>query len=183
MNRRERIADELLVLSCQEGDSAAFARLVDRWQQRLWRHAWRLTGDEEAAWDAVQEAWISIARDIGRLEDAVAFPAWAYRVTGNKCRDWIRREQRRRRADETYSNRQQKTQDESQVVRQRCENVKEALEMLSGRDRAILSLKYLDGFDTAQIAEIMDIPPGTVKSRLFYARQRLRDLMEDTSHD
>ena len=49
MSRRERIADELLVLGCQEGDTAAFACLVDRWQQRLWRHAWRLTGDEEGA--------------------------------------------------------------------------------------------------------------------------------------
>jgi len=183
MSRRERITDELLVLGCQEGDVTAFARLVDRWQQRLWRHAWRLTGNEEAAWDAVQEAWIGIARDIGKLEDAVAFSAWAYRVTGNKCRDWIRREQRRRRADVTYSDRQQNSQDESQAVRQRCESVNQALELLSGRDRAILSLKYLDGFDTARIAEIMDVPPGTVKSRLFYARQRLRDLMEDIPDD
>ncbi len=183
MNRRERITDELLVLSCQEGDTDAFASLVDRWQQRLWRHAWRLTGSEDAAWDALQEAWIGIARDVGRLEDAAAFPAWAYRITGNKCRDWIRRQQRRRRADEAYSDRQRKAEDESQALRQRCDSVKEALELLSGADRAILSLRYLDGFDTAQIAEIMDVPPGTVKSRLFYARQRLRDLMEDTPDD
>ena len=183
MSRLERITNELLVLRCQEGDARAFARLVDRWQRRLWRHAWRLTGDQEAAWDAVQEAWMGIARDIGQVEDAVAFPAWAYRITGNKCRDWIRREQRRRRADEAYSDRHQMAQNESQAVRRRCETVNEALDLLSGRDRAILSLKYLDGFDTAQIAEIIDVPPGTVKSRLFYARQRLRDLLEDTPDD
>ena len=50
MSQQERLNDELLVLRCQEGDREAFAALVGRWQPRLWRHAWRLTGDEGAAW-------------------------------------------------------------------------------------------------------------------------------------
>ena len=64
MDPRERIADQLLVLRCQEGDIAAFEQLVNRWQERLWRHAWRLTGDESAAWDALQEAWIGMSRGL-----------------------------------------------------------------------------------------------------------------------
>jgi len=66
MSRRERIEDELLVLRSQEGDASAFEQLVGRWQERLWRHAWRLTGNEDAAWDALQEAWIGIGREGGR---------------------------------------------------------------------------------------------------------------------
>jgi RNA polymerase sigma factor (sigma-70 family) len=96
MSREDRINDELLVLRCQEGSVAAFDELVGRWQERLWRHAWRLTGDENAAWDALQEAWIGISWALGRLEDAAAFPAWAYQIVSNKSRDWVRREQRRR---------------------------------------------------------------------------------------
>ncbi len=53
MKSRDQIQDELLVLECQTGDSKAFEELVDRWQERLWRHAYRLTGEEDAAWDAV----------------------------------------------------------------------------------------------------------------------------------
>ena len=87
MNQHDRLNDELLVLRCQEGDTEAFELLVGRWQGRLWRHAWRLTGDENAAWDALQEAWIGISRGLVRLADAVAFPAWAYRIVSNKCRD------------------------------------------------------------------------------------------------
>jgi RNA polymerase sigma-70 factor, ECF subfamily len=96
MSPHDRLNDELLVLRCQEGDAEAFEALVGRWQRRLWRYAWRLTGDESAAWDALQEAWIGISRGIGRLADAAAFPAWAYRIVSNKCRDSIRRDLRRR---------------------------------------------------------------------------------------
>jgi RNA polymerase sigma-70 factor (ECF subfamily) len=182
MNRRERTADELLVLRCQEGDADGFEELLGRWQERLWRHAWRLTGDEAAAWDVLQETWIAVARDVARLEDAAMFPGWAYRITSNKCRDWIRREVRRRRADEVYPQQvveaQGETGDSPQVA-----SLKEALARLSGEDRAILALRYEEAFDTAEIAEIIGVPPGTVKSRLYYARQRLRQFLEESGDE
>jgi hypothetical protein len=95
MNQYDRLNDELLlVLRCQEGDTEAFEQLVGRWQKRLWRHARRLVDDDSAAWDAVQETWIGISQGIGRLADAAAFPAWAYQVVSNKCRDSARRARR-----------------------------------------------------------------------------------------
>ncbi len=179
MNRRELIKNELLVLRCQQGEAAAFEQLVERWQQPLWRHAWRLTSDENAAWDVLQEVWIGIARGLDRLEDPAAFAAWAYRIVGYKCRDWIRRETRRRRADETYGEQVQQRQREAADAQRPHESLREALQRLPGRDRAILSLRYQEGFDTAEIAEILDIAVGTVKSRLFYARKRLRKFLEE----
>ena len=63
----------------------AFEQLVDRWQQRLWRHAWRLTGEgSRAAWDALQEAWIGISRGLHRLAEPAAFSAWAYQIVGHE---------------------------------------------------------------------------------------------------
>jgi RNA polymerase sigma-70 factor (ECF subfamily) len=180
MSRRERIEDELLVLRSQEGDASAFEQLVGRWQERLWRHAWRLVGDENAAWDVLQEAWIGISRDLHRLEDAAAFPAWAYRITSNKCRDRIRRERRRRKAVEAYSEQVRHAEDHASNAEEQCAALKEALARLPGRDRAILSLRYEEEFDTAEIAAILRIPEGTVKSRLHYARKRLRELLEQT---
>ena len=183
MKRRERITDDLLVLRCQEGDAQALAELIDRWQQRLWRHAWRLTGDETAAWDVLQEAWIGISRQLAALEDATAFPAWAYRIVGNKSRDWIRRQQRRRRADVTYGGSRRETGEPTVGGHSQAADLQEALARLPGQDRAILALRYQDGFDVAEIAEILHIPAGTVKSRLHYARERLREHLKGSPND
>ncbi len=179
MNQNERINDELLVIRAQEGVAEALSDLVSRWQDRLWRLAWRLTDDEQAAWDVLQEAWIVISRRIGRLGDPSAFPAWAYRITSNKSRDWIRRRQRMRRADEAYGERWREADGGENHAERQYADLREALADLAGRDRAILSLRYEDGFSTAEIGEILGIPAGTVKSRLHYARQRLRRFFEE----
>lgn len=183
MNRNERVNDELLVLHAQAGSAEAFEQLVQRWQERLWRFAWRLTEDEQAAWDVSQETWSAISRRIGRLEDAAAFPAWAYQIAGNKSRDWIRRRQRRRRIDETYVERRRQSDEHREEVQQHYDDLKEALAHLSRRDRTILSLRYEEGFNTGEIATILEIPPGTVKSRLYYARGRLRHFLEEEDHE
>ena len=183
MNRRERATDELLVLRCQEGDAGAFDELIGRWQERLWRHAWRLTDSRDAAWDAIQEAWITVSRDIRGLKDAAAFPTWAYRITSNRCHDWIRRQRRRRRADKAYAEGADRVENETPGAHQRSADLDEALSRLPGRDRAILSLRYEEEFGVAEIAKILKIPPGTVKSRLHYARKRLRHYLEEPSDE
>ena len=180
MSRRERINDELLVLRCQEGDTVAFEALVDRWQPRLWRHAWRLTGEENAAWDVLQEAWIAVNRGLRHLEDPAAFPAWAYRIVSRKCHDWVRREQRQRRAVDTYAHEMRPQDEEEAAGDSKADDLREALRRLPGQDRAILALRYEEQFNTAEIGEILRIPPGTVKSRLYYARERLRKLLGGT---
>ena len=179
MSQHERLNEELLVLRCQEGDAEALELLVGRWQRRLWRHAWRLTGDESAAWDALQEAWISICRGINRLVDPAAFPAWAYQIVSNKCRDSVRRERRQHEVMEIYSDWMRHEGQEAATAEQQHNSLKEALQELSGPDRAVLSLRYLEQFDTAEIGCILGIPEGTVKSRLFYARQRLRKYLKE----
>ena len=183
MNQKERIEDELLVIRAQEGAVEALSELVERWQDRLWRLAWRLTDDEQAAWDVLQEAWIVISRRIGRLGDPSAFPAWAYRITSNKSRDWIRRRQRMRRADEAYGQRWREVENGGNPTDWEYADLREALADLAGRDRAILSFRYEDNLSTAEIAEILGIPPGTVKSRLHHARQRLRRFLEENHHE
>ncbi len=179
MNQNERLKDELLVIQAQEGAVEALSELVDRWQDRLWRLAWRLTDDEQAAWDVLQDTWIAISRQIGRLGDPSAFPAWAYRITSNKSRDWIRKRQRMRRADEAYGQRWREAEDGGRPTDRHYASLRDALGDLPGRDRAILSLRYEDNFSTSEIAEILRIPPGTVKSRLHHARRRLRRFLEE----
>jgi RNA polymerase sigma-70 factor, ECF subfamily len=177
MNARTHLTNELLVIRCQEGDIEAFEQLVEVWQERLWRHAWRLTGDEDAAWDALQEAWIGISRGLRRLAEPAAFPGWAYQIVSHKCRDWLRRQRRQRQIDELNST---EVRELCEPTQEQYESLNEALAQLSGPDRAILSLRYEDSFGMAEIAAILGTSEGTVKSRLFYARKRLKQYLENS---
>lgn len=176
MKYRDQISDQILVLRCREGDENAFDQLVGQWQERLWHHAFRLTGHGDAAWDVTQDAWIGIARGIGSLQDPAAFPGWAYQIVSNKCRDWIRREQRRRRGIQGYAEQFVETSTDGTET---FASLREALDKLSPPDQTILSLRYEEGFDTTEIAGILGIPEGTVRSRLHYTRKRLRTLLEE----
>jgi RNA polymerase sigma-70 factor (ECF subfamily) len=103
-----------------------------------------------------------------------------YRITSNRCHDWIRKEGCRRRADEAYADR---VENKTRCAHQRSADLDEALSRLAGGDRAILSLRYEEEFGVAEIAKILQIPPGTVKSRLHYARKRLRHYLEEPSDE
>ena len=179
----EQIYDELLVLKCQGGDLPAFDELVTRWQKRIWRHAYHLIGQEDAAWDVVQDTWVGIIKGISKLRDVASFPRWAFRIASNKCADWIRREQKRR---EGYDSLAQEPQAPAQEALRRNHtqgSLTAALELLPADRRALLSLRHVEGFTTAEIAGILGIPEGTVKSRFHSARKQLRELMERSSNE
>ena len=110
---------------------------------------------------------------IRRLAEPAAFPGWAYQIASHKCRDWLRRQRRHRQIDELYSAEVQESYQPAGEPEEYA-TLKEALDQLSSPDRTILSLRYEEDFNTAEIAAILTIPEGTVKSRLFHARKRLR---------
>ncbi len=176
MNLR-RIEEELLVIRCQEGDEAAIAELVARWHPRLVRYAWRLTGNESTARDVVQESWIAVVRGIARLDDPACFPAWIYRVLHRRATDWIRGEQRRRKLHGELENAELIRADEARNApasgSSAGRDLRGAIDRLPADDKAVLTLKYLEEFSIAEIADALGLPEGTVKSRLHYAREKL----------
>ncbi len=89
------------------------------------------------------------------------------------------RQQRRRRSDEEYAERADRAENEARSTHERLAGLDEALSRLPGSDRAILALRYEEQLGVAEIATILQIPPGTVKSRLHYARERLRTLLPE----
>lgn len=178
---QEDIQDELLVLQCQDGDENALKSLIARWQPRLGRLAWRLTAEREAARDIVQDAWLAIVRGIKRLDDPARFRAWAYRIVTNKCTDWTRRRIVQRNAtkelqDAAASRRRDEPSDAD--AGGDVGLLRAALTKLPEQQRAILSLHYLDGMGVAEIARVFGVPPGTAKSRLYHARERLKQALE-----
>ncbi len=174
-DRRDRYRDEWLIVRARDGDRAALERLVERWQRRLWQHAFRLTGREAAASDVVQETWLVVTRALGRLRDPARFRAWVFAIVTRRAASRRRDDGRFTELDDADRIATRPT-DASEPV----ERLRDALRRLDGEDRALLALKYQDGFDIAEIGRILDIPEGTAKSRLFHARQRLRAILERT---
>ena len=172
MDRTEqfRALVALYVAGARLGRQQDFAALVRLTGQRLLAHARRLTDDSETAHDVVQESWASIARGLTGLRDDHAFVPWAMAiVTRTAARDL----HGRIRARETVAD----------YARQQVEpgalppNLRDAIAELPPGQRLVLSLFYLDGLSVAEVATALVIPPGTVKTRLMHARNRLRALM------
>jgi RNA polymerase sigma factor (sigma-70 family) len=181
MRTADDIYDQWLVLRAQDGDAAALAELVDRWQPRLLRHAIRLTGTSDGAADVMQLAWVAIISGLHRLNDPACFRRWAYRIVGNKSTDFVRTRQRDRTqttslleepADPGAEEEQLSTnQDEISLLQS-------AMKQLSPEHRAILALFYVEEMPIAEIAEVVGTPLGTVKSRLHYARTILKEKLK-----
>jgi RNA polymerase sigma-70 factor (ECF subfamily) len=180
---RDQIYDELLVIKCQQGDKEAFEELVGRWQKRLWHYAFKITGSESAAWDVVQETWFAIIKGIRKLNDAAVFPQWAFRIANNKCTDRLRKNRLRDKLNVSLEMQSQnqfipRGTNQKQGSNEKIESLQAAVKQLPPERRALLELRYHEGFDIAQIAKILDVPEGTVKSRLHRLLEQLRQIVE-----
>lgn len=178
---QEDIQDELLVLECQDGSEAAVRTLIGRWQPRLARLAWRLTGEREGASDVVQDAWLAIIRGIKRLDDPARFRSWAFRIVANRCADWIRRRAVRRGAAKNLEHACAESGTGAPATTDapgEVDRLRHVLARLPDDQRALLALHYLDGMGIAELASVFELPAGTVKSRLYHARDRLRRELE-----
>ena len=176
----QSIQDELLVLRSQGGDEKALELLIKRWQVRLWRHARRLTGRGDAAWDVLQEKLLAIVKGLRRLDDPALFRTWAYRIATNKCADWTRKQQRDRRLVEVAAQNYELPNTKDNEPNHDEQRLHVAMGDLSGNQQTILVMHYLEEMGIAEIAVALDIPAGTVKSRLFHARKQLKELLERT---
>ena len=178
MNRQERehLYDESLVVRVQLGEPAAFDELVGRWQQRLWRCARLQTGNDAAAWDVVQETWVTVINKIRKLDNPRSFPAWVYRIVSSSAANWRRRRDRDRRLQNRLaSEASQRGNSQDAPSLDAAGRLDAALKSLSPGHLAVVSLHYCEGFNIKYIAEILHVPAGTVKSRLYHARQRLQE--------
>jgi RNA polymerase sigma-70 factor (ECF subfamily) len=174
------VLEELLVASAMSGSAAAFGQLVARWTPRLVRHAYHLLHDVDAARDAVQEAWIGAARGLRQLEDPARFPAWIFALVSRRCADSVRRAVRDRRLAVQASERADEVTNETADEQF---DLRRAIAMLPVSQRLVVSLHYGEGFGIDEIADAHGLPPGTVKSRLFAARETLRRYLEGDEHD
>ena len=137
----------------------------------LWAHALRLASDPQAAWDITQQTWMAIIKGLRCLNDPARFRPWAYRIVTNKAMDFLKATRPTQSLDERQLA-------DNRLTRSPETHLDELLEMLAPAKRAILSLFCLEQLNIAEISAVLNIPKGTVKSRLFNARNELRELHE-----
>lgn len=175
----QRVLDEYLVVLSQSGSSEALDGLARRWTPRLLRYAARVLGgssnDAEAARDVVQEVWIGAIRGLRGLRDPAQFPAWIYGITTRKCTDVTRTNTRRRRLDAESA--AGCSGEEAGVTPEYQIDLATAIRGLPLTHRAVVHLFYREEMSVEEVASILDIPAGTVKSRLHNARETLRERM------
>jgi RNA polymerase sigma-70 factor (ECF subfamily) len=166
--------DVTLVEAAASGDSDAFAALASSRVDRLYATAVLMLRDHSGAEDAVQEALVRAWRDLPTLRDRERFDAWLRRLLVRACYDEARRKRRHRGNVTLLPGYEPTRPDESAALADR-EEIHAALARLSTDHRAIVVHHYYLGLSLAELAHALDIPLGTVKSRLHHARIALRD--------
>jgi RNA polymerase sigma-70 factor (ECF subfamily) len=172
------IADELLAIRCQLGEPEAFTELVERWHEPIRRYVRRVADNDEMAGDIVQDIWLRVLRGMPRLRDPARLRAWLFGIARRSVMDRLR---------QRYTEPEPASLDDVDVAIgdavdddvEQLALLREELTRLPFVEREVLVLFYLRELTLAQLADILAVPVGTVKSRLFRARRLLRQQLVD----
>jgi len=189
----ERGVDEKLVRQVQRGEKAAFDLLVRKYQHRVTKLVSRFVRDRREVEDVTQEAFIKAYRAIGGFRGESAFYTWLYRIAVNTAKNYLESLGRRPLAtdmdmetaefvDSTDGLREQATPERQMLTDEIAATVNRVIDSLPGDLRTAITLRELEGMSYEEIAEVMECPIGTVRSRIFRAReaidQELKPLLE-----
>lgn len=181
--------EQLLLEKAKAGDVAAFEELIEAYQKKVFNLALRMIGNADDAADLAQEAFIRIFKAISGFKEQSSFSTWVYRITTNVCLDEIRKRKNRRvisldeelHMDDGDIKRQVESDgprpDEAAEREELRRIVNEAINSLPVEQRTAITLRDLNGMSYDQIAQILDCPAGTVKSRINRARQALKNVL------
>lgn len=179
MRQKERAFENYLVAAARTGDARALAQLAEFRGPRLVAHAARLLGDREVARDMVQEAWVEILRGLPGLRDEAAFLPWALRIVSRRVAREIARRQRGRRLADAVAAETEPLVPETGPGAADAARVRAAIAALPPAQAATVALFYLEDLGVTEVATALDVPVGTVKTRLMHARANLRALLGD----
>ena len=181
--RKDAIYCELLVLRCKRGQESAFEELVRHWENRLFYYVRRLVRTEDEAWDVLQHTWLVVVKSIKSLKDPRSLPTWLYRIARNVAFSHLRVKYREQAyLDEAGDVSEVEAKDEGHPFED-AEQVHRALDQISLAHKEALTLYLLKDLSMDQMAEVLSIPLGTVKSRLHHAKRALRAVLEQEGAD
>lgn len=175
-------SDAALVMDIKAGKKKALGKLVERHKKLAYRLALGLVGNKDDAYDISQEAFLRVYRSAKTYDENQPFLPWFYTIIANLCRTWLqkraKRESRMVAVDEAPYLLVDDTNPERDLIRKETiARLREALLELPFDDREIITLQHFRGMSYEEIASLLNIPRGTVMSRLYYARRKLATLM------
>lgn len=184
------IDEKKCIRKAAKGDAHAFEELVIRYQGQVYNLCLRMTGNPEDAADMTQEAFLKVWKHLDGFQFDAAFATWLYRLVSNCCLDFLRSQKRRPTVSLTVENEEdgeqimdvadaQPTPEEAAISNEEKEQLHLAMSQLDDEQRQILTLRVVNDLSYADIAEILEIKEGTVKSRLSRARENLRKKLSE----
>lgn len=179
-------SDENLLELALQGDGACFGELTERWQRKIYAFVCRYTGNVEEAQDLTQDTFAKAFQNLDRLSDPSRFSSWLYKIALNECRMRFRR----RRNVSYVSLSDEDEADKVEVVdavtpeqnlteREMTRVLREAFRALPEEQQEVILMKEYQDLKFQEIAEIMEVPLSTVKSRMYLGLKTLRRLMEN----
>ncbi len=178
-------SDEELIEACRAGESSAFEMLVARWEDKIRGASWRVLGSEEEAREVTHEAFVKAYGALAGFKSEARFSSWLYQIALNLCRDRLRR--RRTRATVSLDELEEKGPvlvargpgAQEQLIRDALAGaVRRAIERLPAEQREVVILKEYQGLTFLEIAQALDVPVSTVKTRLYRGLGQLRLRLE-----
>ncbi len=182
--RASKPTDEELVAAYLEGDTNAFEELVERYKNRIYNLAYRMLGNPDDAYDLTQEVFLLLVRNLPSFRGEARFSTWLYRVVLNACYDRARKSRNHLSLQEspgedlpelgeTLADEDAVSPEENMEKAEIRSRVQEAISKLPPKFREVVVLHDIQGYDYREVAEILGISLGTVKSRLNRARNKL----------
>ncbi len=183
MHYSDKQIDKRLVLAYQSGNPKALSELVKRWHLKFCRKAFFIVKDPDTAKDIAQESWSIIINKLDSLKDPNSFGGWAMRIVHTRGIDYLRAQSRQTRTKKAIFNNPQ-LEDEPYTENEKLtQKVLETIRELSFEQQQVVRLFYLKEFSLTEIADLLKIKKGTVKSRLFHAREKLKTILKDRNYE
>ena len=177
-----------MIERASRGDAAAFNHLMEQHERRMYAVALRMCGNREDAQDCLQEAMLRVYRAIGGFKGQSSFSTWVYRITMNTCLDELRRKKNRQNTsldnllDLGWSPADESNAPEKQAMRSELRrNLNRAIQELPEEMRSAVVLRDIQGFSYDEIARMLEINVGTIKSRISRGREKLREKLKENA--
>lgn len=181
---------------CRQGNGAAFRVLVERYQKKAFGQALAMLKDREEAMDVAQEAFVRVYRRLEHFQGSASFSTWLYRIVSNLCVDRLRRKEVSWQDDLHEQTQKEQVVDlgfvssplganplQSTLQAELAKKIDEAFAQVPEKHREVLILRELEGLSYEEIARVLQVPKGTVMSRLHHARVKLQELLSEYRAD
>tara|TARA_R110000868_G_scaffold135854_3_gene348499 strand:- start:4086 stop:4640 length:555 start_codon:yes stop_codon:yes gene_type:complete len=183
MKKNPILSDSQLVLNYQSGNKDALILLVKKWHKQFCNKAFWIVKDAEVAKDIAQDCWSIIIPKLHDLKDTNSFGSWALRIVYTKSLDHINENNKKRLSLESYKKEQQIIDNNEEVKLAAQKDILNQIKLLPPNQQLVIRLFYLENYSLKEISKQLNVSIGTTKSRLFTAREKLKQSLKNKTHE